>query len=200
MELTNDQKATIEYFRKHPGKLVDGRDGSNHGDDLYTIISSVLDYASVESGKEVVMRLEEDTLCFRVYGKGTKSKEELSRVVLGPPLQFGRMDTESYAQMRRETYYTNYPIYFINILSREFRLISYVDGRFASISCEKGMPLGLDEGVTSEKDGIDISFKLDKECFNGHYSFNVDYIKKSIKYSVARNEGLQVSLEGETIV
>lgn len=23
MELTNDQKATIEYFRKHPGKLVD---------------------------------------------------------------------------------------------------------------------------------------------------------------------------------
>ena len=110
MELTNDQKATIEYFRKHPGKLVDGRDGSNHGDDLYTIISSVLDYASAESGKEVVMRLEEDTLCFRVYGKGTKSKEELSRVVLGPPIQFGRMDTESYAQMRRETYYTNYPI------------------------------------------------------------------------------------------
>ena len=62
------------------------------------------------------------------------------------------------------------------------------------------MPLGLDEGVTSENDGIDISFKLDKESFNGHYSFNVDYIKKSIKYSVARNEGLQVSLEGETIV
>ena len=54
MELTNDQKATIEYFRKHPGKLVDGRDGSNHGDDLYTIISSVLDYASAESGKEVI--------------------------------------------------------------------------------------------------------------------------------------------------
>lgn len=82
MELTNDQKATIEYFRKHPGKLVDGRDGSNHGDDLYTIISSVLDYASAESGKEVVMRLEEDTLCFRVYGKGTKSKEELSKSYL----------------------------------------------------------------------------------------------------------------------
>jgi DNA gyrase/topoisomerase IV subunit B len=62
------------------------------------------------------------------------------------------------------------------------------------------MPLGLDEGVTSEKDGIDISFKLDKESFNGHYSFNVDNIKKSIKYSVARNEGLCVSLEGVTIV
>ena len=58
----------------------------------------------------------------------------------------------------------------------------------------------MDEGVTYEKDGIDISFKLDKECFNGHYSFNVDYIKKSIKYSIARNEGLRVSLEGVTIV
>lgn len=61
--------------------MVDGRDGSNHDDGLYIIISSFLDYASAESGKEVVMRLEEDTLCFRVYGKGTKSKEELSRVI-----------------------------------------------------------------------------------------------------------------------
>lgn len=61
------------------------------------------------------------------------------------------------------------------------------------------MPLGLDEGVTSENDGIDISFKLDKESFNGHYSFNVDYIKKSIKYSVARNEGCKFPLKGRPL-
>jgi hypothetical protein len=38
------------------------------------------------------------------------------------------------------------------------------------------------------------------EYFREHPGMLVDYIKRSIKYCVARNEELQVSLEGETIV
>ena len=114
MRLTNEQTATIEHFRKRPGMLVAGKDGSNPGDDIYTIIRSTLDYASAESGKEVVLKVEDSTVCLRVYGSGKESENELSRVIFGP-LHYGRMDTESYVKMRRMTYYTDYPIYFINI-------------------------------------------------------------------------------------
>ena len=198
MELTNDQKVTIEYFRKRPEILVAGRDGSNSGDDIYTVIRSALDYASAESGKEVDLRLEDGAICMRVYGTGKESEDELSRVIFGPHLQYGRMDTESYVTMRRKTYYTDYPIYFINILSKTFQFTSFMNGRYTTVNCSKGMLVGLEEDVTAEKDGVEISFKLDKECFNGHYSFNVDYIKKAIRYSVARNVGLRVIFEGVT--
>ena len=117
MRLTNDQKTTIEYFRRRPEILVAGRDGSNSGDDIYTVIRSALDYASAESGKEVDLKLEDGAVCMRVYGTGKESEDELSRVIFGP-LHYGRMDTESYVTMRRKTYYTDYPIYFINILLR----------------------------------------------------------------------------------
>jgi topoisomerase-4 subunit B len=108
------------------------------------------------------------------------------------------MDTESYVTMRRKTYYTDYPIYFINILSETFKFTSFMNGRFTSVNCRKGLPAGIEEGFTSEKDGVVISFLLDKECFNGHYSFNVEHIKQSIRYSVARNDGLRVIFEGVT--
>lgn len=198
MELTNDQKVTIEYFRKRPEILVAGKDGSNPGDDIYTIIRSTLDYASAESGKEVDLKLVDGTVCLKVYGSGKESEDELSRVIFGPHLQCGRMDTESYVKMHRMTYYTDYPIYFINILSERFRFMSFMNGRFTSVNCRKGLPAGIEEGFTSEKDGVEISFMLDKVCFNGHYSFNVDYIKKAIRYSVARNVGLRVIFEGVT--
>ena len=198
MRLTNDQKTTIEHFRKRPGMLVAGKDGSNPGDDIYTIIRSTLDYASAESGKEVDLKLVDGTVCLRVYGSGKESEDELSRVIFGPHLQYGRMDTESYVKMHRMTYYTDYPIYFINILSERFRFTSFMNGRFTSVNCRKGLPAGIEEGFTSEKDGVEISFMLDKVCFNGHYSFNVDYIKKAIRYSVARNVGLRVIFEGVT--
>jgi topoisomerase-4 subunit B len=100
--------------------------------------------------------------------------------------------------MRRKTYYTDYPIYFINILSETFKFTSFMNGRFTSVNCRKGLPAEIEEGFTSEKDGVVISFLLDKECFNGHYSFNVEHIKKSIRYSVARNDGLRVIFEGVT--
>ena len=106
MRLTNEQTAIIEHFRKRPGMLVAGKDGSNPGDDIYTIIRSTLDYASAESGKEVDLRLEDGAICMRVYGTGKESEDELSRVIFGPHLQYGRMDTESYVTMRRKTYYT----------------------------------------------------------------------------------------------
>ena len=198
MRLTNDQKTTIEHFRKRPGMLVAGKDGSNPGDDIYTIIRSTLDYASAESGKEVDLKLVDGTVCLRVYGSGKESEDELSRVIFGPHLHYGRMDTESYVKMHRMTYYTDYPIYFINILSDRFRFTSFMNGRFTSVNCRKGLPAGIEEGFTSVKDGVEISFMLDKVCFNGHYSFNVDYIKKAIRYSVARNDGLRVIFEGET--
>ena len=198
MRLTNDQKAIIEYFRRRPGMLVAGKDGSNPGDDIYTIIRSALDYASAESGKEVDLDLDDGTVRLRVYGSGKESEEELSRVIFGPHLQCGRMDTESYVKMHRMTYYTDYPIYFINILSERFGFTSFMNGRFTSVNCRKGLPAGIEEGFTSEKDGVEISFMLDKVCFNGHYSFNVDYIKKAIRYSVARNDGLRVIFEGVT--
>ena len=197
MRLTNDQKTTIEHFRKRPGMLVAGKDGSNPGDDIYTIIRSTLDYASAESGKEVDLKLEDGAICMRVYGTGKESEDELSRVIFGPHLQYGRMDTESYVTMRRKTYYTDYPIYFINILSETFKFTSFMNGRFTSVNCRKGLPAGIEEGFTSEKDGVEISFKLDKECFNGHYSFNAEYVKKAIKYSIARNKGLRVVFDGE---
>jgi topoisomerase-4 subunit B len=73
-----------------------------------------------------------------------------------------------------------------------------MNGRFTSVNCRKGLPAEIEEGFTSEKDGVVISFLLDKECFNGHYSFNVEHIKKSIRYSVARNDGLRVIFEGVT--
>ena len=198
MRLTNEQTATIEHFRKRPGMLVAGKDGSNPGDDIYTIIRSTLDYASAESGKEVDLKLVDGTVCLRVYGSGKESEDELSRVIFGPHHPCGRMDTESYVKMHRMTYYTDYPIYFINILSERFRFMSFMNGRFTSVNCRKGLPAGIEEGFTSEKDGVEISFMLDKECFNGHYSFNVDYIKKAIRYSVARNVGLRVIFEGVT--
>ena len=177
--------------------LVAGKDGSNSGDDIYSIIRSALDYASAESGKEVDLKLEDSTVCLRVYGSGKESEDELSRVIFGPHLQFGRMDTESYVKMNRMTYYTDYPIYFINILSVTFKFTSFTNGRFTSVNCRKGMPAGLVEGFTAEKDGVEISFTLDKGCFNGNYFFNVEHIKKSIRYSVARNDGLRVIFEGE---
>lgn len=198
MRLTNDQKTTIEHFRKRPGMLVAGKDGSNPGDDIYTVIRSALDYASAESGKEVDLKLVDGTVCLRVYGSGKESEDELSRVIFGPHLHYGRMDTESYVKMHRMTYYTDYPIYFINILSERFRFTSFMNGRFTSVNCRKGLPAEIEEGLTSEKDGVVISFLLDKECFNGHYSFNVEHIKKSIRYSVARNDGLRVIFEGVT--
>ena len=198
MRLTNDQKTTIEHFRKRPGMLVAGKDGSNPGDDIYTVIRSALDYASAESGKEVDLKLVDGTVCLRVYGSGKESEDELSRVIFGPHLHYGRMDTESYVKMHRMTYYTDYPIYFINILSERFRFTSFMNGRFTSVNCRKGLPAEIEEGFTSEKDGVVISFLLDKECFNGHYSFNVEHIKKSIRYSVARNDGLRVIFEGVT--
>lgn len=198
MRLTNEQTAIIEHFRKRPGMLVAGKDGSNPGDDIYTIIRSTLDYASAESGKEVDLKLEDGAVCMRVYGTGKESEDELSRVIFGPHLQYGRMDTESYVTMRRKTYYTDYPIYFINILSETFKFTSFMNGRFTSVNCRKGLPAGIEEDVTAEKDGVEISFKLDKECFNGHYSFNAEYVKKAIKYSIARNKGLRVVFDGET--
>ena len=197
MRLTNDQKAIIEYFRRRPGMLVAGKDGSNPGDDIYTIIRSALDYASAESGKEVDLDLDDGTVRLRVYGSGKESEEELSRVIFGPHLQCGRMDTESYVKMHRMTYYTDYPIYFINILSETFKFTSFMNGRFTTVNCCNGMPVRVKEGTTAEKDGIEISFKLDKEYFKGYYSFNLEHVKKAIKYSVARNEGLKVSFEGE---
>ena len=197
MRLTNDQKTTIEHFRRRPGILVAGRDGSNSGDDIYTVIRSALDYASAESGKEVDLKLEDGAVCMRVYGTGKESEDELSRVIFGP-LHYGRMDTESYVTMRRKTYYTDYPIYFINILSETFKFTSFMNGRYTTVNCSKGRLVGLEKDVTAEKDGVEISFLLDKECFNGHYSFNVEHIKKSIRYSVARNDGLRVIFEGVT--
>ena len=197
MKLTKDQKATIEHFRRRPGMLVAGGEGTNPGDDIYTIIRSAIDFAFAESGKEVELSLIDGTIRIRSYGCGKESEEELSRVIFGPHLQFGMMDTETYALTRRTNYYTAYPIHFINILSEEFKFTSYVSGRYTSISCEKGMPAAVDKGDTCENDGVEISFILDKECFNGYYSFNMEHVKKSIRYSVARNDGLRVVFKGD---
>ena len=194
MKVTEHQKSEINFFRLRPALLTDSRDGSRVRDGIYKAIKSAMDFVSKESGKEVCLKLNNNTVNIRVYGTGISDQNELSRIVFGPGMS-GRMDSREYVQHHRAYFYNAFPPYFINIISEEFTFVSYSEGKSTSIYCAKGMLVKEYEKPTQEMDGLEITFTLDREIFK-EYSFNKAYVIHAIKYTVARHNGLRVTFEG----
>ena len=116
MKVTEHQKSEINFFRLRPALLTDSRDGSRVRDGIYKAIKSAMDFVSKESGKEVCLKLNNNTVNIRVYGTGISDQNELSRIVFGPGMS-GRMDSREYVQHHRAYFYNAFPPYFINIIS-----------------------------------------------------------------------------------
>ena len=195
MKMTEHQITEIEFFRSRPGLLTDCRDGSCARDGIYKVIQAVLDFLSKESGKDVIIRLEGQKVLVRAYGVGITDPVEQGRILFGPAFA-GMMDVEEYVRHRRSYYYNGFPAYFINILSEDYTFTSFQDGLQYSVNCQKGILAEEKEYPTKERNGVGLYFTLDSEIFK-EYSFNTAHVIQAIKYTVARNEGLRVSFDGE---
>ena len=189
-----------EHIRLRPGMYI-GKlgDGTQSDDGIYVLIKEVVDNSVDEfimgAGKTVEIKIEDNTVSVRDYGRGIPLKSLAAAV--------SEMNTGAKYEgsaFKKTVGLNGVGVKAVNMLSSEFTARSVRDGEARTVTFSQGLEVSdrWESGV-DEKNGTFISFRVDTEVF-GEYSYNMEFVEQMVKNYTYLNLGLTFSLNGQTYV
>ena len=185
-----------EHIRRRPGMYI-GKlgDGKSRDDGIYILIKEVIDNSIDEFamgfGKNLDIKLENQTISVRDYGRGIpqgKLVEVVSTMNTG-----AKYDSKVF---KKSVGLNGVGVKAVNALSSSFKVISYRDGKEKVAEFSKGKLISeFKLQPTDEPNGTFVTFTPDEEVF-GKYSFFTDYIEPMLRYYVYLNAGLIINFNG----
>lgn len=169
-------------------------DGSQYDDGMYILLKEVMDNAIDEfkiTGTKVIVNISSDNhVLVRDYGRGidlSKLLITVSKLHTG-----GKFKTNG---KTKSVGLNGVGIKLVNGLSSIFEISSFRDGEVRKLVFSKGKLLSDETFSTSEKNGIAVSFDLDKELFH-EYKFQERIILSLFKNFIYLNNNLLIVYNG----
>jgi topoisomerase-4 subunit B len=188
--------SSLEHIRLRTGMYI-GRlgDGSSPDDGIYVLLKEVIDNSVDEfimgAGERIIVRIEGSRVSVRDYGRGIPLGKVIDCV---STINTGAKYNDDVFQF--SVGLNGVGTKAVNALSREFRVVSYRDGRFFEARFERGVLKDSREGGTREKPGTLVEFVPDEAIF-GEYAFNFEFLEKRLWNYACLNPGLVLSLNGK---
>lgn len=189
-----------EHIRLRPGMYI-GKlgDGSSPDDGIYILIKEVLDNSIDEyvmgSGKTIEVKVSEDEVSIRDYGRGIplgKVIDCVSKINTG-----AKYDSQAF---KKSVGLNGVGTKAVNALSDYFKIQSTRDGKTKVAIFEKG-ELKEDAPVvdSSARRGTHVTFKPDGDIFQ-KFRFVPEYIERMIRNYTYLNTGLTIVFNGEKYI
>ncbi len=185
-----------EHIRMRPGMYI-GKlgDGSAPDDGIYILTKEVIDNSVDEfvmgAGKRIDIRLEDNRMSVRDYGRGIplgKLVDVVSKMNTG-----GKYDTRAF---KKTVGLNGVGTKAVNALSEYFKVQAWRDGQTKYAVFKRGKLVEESELLPSEeKNGTLVEFIPDPEIFP-HYRFRVEHLEKLFKNYVYLNPGLSIWFNG----
>jgi len=191
--------SSLEHIRLRTGMYI-GRigDGSHYDDGCYILLKEVIDNAIDEyimgHGREVDIRIKDQTVTVRDHGRGIP----LGKVI------------DCVSQINTGAKYNDEVFQFsvglngvgtkaVNALSKQFLVRSHRGGEFVEARFKQGKLLDQKKGKADEADGTFIQFEPDPVIFK-EYEFKQEFIEKRLRHYCYLNSGLKLVFNGQTFV
>ena len=186
-----------EHVRLRPGMYI-GKlgDGSSADDGIYILLKEVIDNSidefRMKAGKRIEIKLDEDKITVRDYGRGIplgKVVDVVSKMNTG-----GKYDSKAF---KKSVGLIGVGTKAVNALSTYFKVKSVREGQTKSAEFSKGNLIeDFPTAETNEKNGTEISFIPDAEIFV-NYKFRNEYIERMLRNYAYLNPGLKIIFNGE---
>ncbi len=186
----------LEHIRLRSGMYI-GRlgDGSHPDDGIYILLKEIIDNSIDEfimgCGRRIDIAIENSTVTVRDFGRGIpleKLVECVSLMNTG-----GKYNSDAF---KYSIGLNGVGTKAVNALSVKFSATSCREGKFRSVTFERGKLIDDHSGDTTERNGTTVSFLPDPEIFPG-YAFNFDYVEKRLWMYAYLNSGLSLYFNGE---
>lgn len=190
-----------EHVRLRPGMYI-GKlgDGTQADDGIYVLIKEVTDNSIDEYmngfGHQIDITVADNVVTVRDYGRGIPLKS-LSAAVSVMNTGGKYDDDDEGAAFKKTVGLNGVGVKAVNYLSSSFSARSVRGGEAHTVYFEKGLEQSdrWETGV-AEKDGTQISFRVDEEVF-GAYSYNLEYVEQLVRNYTYLNRGLTIRLNGQ---
>ena len=186
-----------EHVRLRPGMYI-GKlgDGSSADDGIYILLKEVIDNSidefRMKAGKRIEIKLDEDKITVRDYGRGIplgKVVDVVSKMNTG-----GKYDSKAF---KKSVGLNGVGTKAVNALSTYFKVKSVREGQTKSAEFSKGNLIeDFPTAATNEENGTEISFIPDAEIFV-NYKFRNEYIERMLRNYAYLNPGLKIIFNGE---
>ena len=187
-----------EHIRLRPGMYI-GKlgDGSSADDGIYILLKEVIDNSidefRMKAGKRIEIKLSEDTIVVRDYGRGIplgKVVDVVSKMNTG-----AKYDSEAF---KKSVGLNGVGTKAVNALSIYFKVRAIRDGQMKIAEFSKGkLTAEYEIEETNEKNGTEITFVPDNEIFV-NFKFQKEYIVRMLRNYAYLNTGLKIIFNGET--
>lgn len=181
-----------EHIRLRPGMYI-GKlgDGSSIDDGIYILIKEILDNSIDEfimgSGKSIDVKIEDNIVSIRDYGRGIPLKkvtDVVSKMNTG-----GKYDSRAF---KKSVGLNGVGVKAVNALSMYFLVKSIREKKEKAVEFQRGEIINdLVEKLSKERSGTYIVFKPDQAIFK-NFSFREEYVEKMLKNYVFLNPGLKI--------
>jgi len=189
-----------EHIRMRPGMYI-GKlgDGQSPDDGIYILIKEIIDNAMDEyfmgHGKEIVIRITDDKVTVRDFGRGIplgKVIDCVAQINTG-----GKYDSKAF---KKSVGLNGVGTKAVNALSTAFMVQSYRDGQtkraeFARGELARDFPLAKSD----EKNGTIIEFIPDNDIFK-NFRFREDIVEPMLWNYAYLNSGLKINFNGKIFV
>jgi topoisomerase IV subunit B len=202
-EYTEDSIRSLdwrEHIRLRPGMYI-GKlgDGSSPDDGIYVLVKEVIDNCIDEHtmgyGKQVDIRIENNTVFVRDYGRGIplgKVVDVVSKINTG-----AKYDSRVF---QKSVGLNGVGTKAVNALSQYFKVTAFRDGKEKTAEFEKGVLLKEHkEGKSGESNGTLITFIPDDSVFR-NFHFIPEYLENQIWNYCYLNAGLIINYNGKKFV
>ncbi len=188
--------SSLEHIRMRPGMYI-GRlgDGSHPDDGIYVLIKEVIDNAVDEyimgAGRRIDIRIEEQTVSIRDYGRGIpleKLVECVSQVNTG-----GKFNDDVF---QFSIGMNGVGTKAVNALSSAFSVRAIREGRYREVLFKFGVLADDQNGLTDEPNGTIVTFEPDSSLFTD-FQFHLEYIERRLWMYAYLNSGLSLGLNGK---
>ncbi len=189
----------LEHIRLRPGMYI-GKlgDGSHADDGIYVLLKEVIDNSIDEYrmgiGRSIDVRLHEDTMEVRDYGRGIPLGAMIEAVSI--PNTGGKFDDKAF---KKSVGLNGVGTKAVNALSSTFTVQAFRDGQTRRATFERGQ-LTADTGIvpdsSGEKNGTYVSFTPDNTLFPS-YAYKEDIIETMLRNYAYLNTGLTLTFNGK---
>ena len=183
----------VEHIRMRPGMYI-GRlgNGNNQGDGIYVLLKEVVDNSIDEFamgfGKQVQIRIEDNEVSVRDYGRGIPLDSVVKAVsILNTG---GKFDDKAF---KKSVGLNGVGTKAVNALSERFYVCSYRDGECSWARFERGELKESGKDSTKEKNGTLVRFYPDTMMF-GEFHYNMDFVETMVKNYSYLKRGLTLVL------
>lgn len=186
-----------EHIRLRPGMYIGKLGNGDAPDDgIYILVKEILDNAIDEfvmgAGKEINIRLSENQITIRDYGRGIplgKVVEVVSKMNTG-----GKYDSIAF---KKSVGLNGVGTKAVNALATHFQVRSIRNGNEVIAVFSKGeLQKVTNPQKTNENNGVEVSFIPDKSIFH-NYTFRAEFLIEMIQQYSYLNPGLLLIFNGE---